>query len=194
MTVTLRDITTKCASYAGGDPAKGDEDRSGWLIGPVGRHRDSDLIEESNFGVVTDRLHMVDPEGLDYEIHRFGHWACGWIEEIAYRPGSAVASLVETFRADLDGYPILDEDHLSELECAAENDNWSGIMYDLRRQLIATYPDLGDLDDIDDDTLSDHASGLGESSEGWRRYSAHDTDRIAGRIAGSRTQSERIPQ
>jgi hypothetical protein len=93
-----------------------------WLIGPVGQHRDSDAIERSNFEVTTTRLNEIDPEGNDHEVHHFGHFAVGWVEEIATRPGSPCAALADDIRAQLEGYAILDEMHCSQLE-AEESDN-----------------------------------------------------------------------
>lgn len=87
-----------------------------WRIGPVGRSRESEPIEESNWRVMLRAYQEVDPEGTDHEVHYFRHWAVGWIEEVAYRPGSKVAEVAEQLRAQMANYPILDEHDLSELE------------------------------------------------------------------------------
>ena len=73
-------------------------DQQDWLVGPVGRTRDSELIDESNWDVTLARFAAVDPEEHDHEVIRFGYWACGWIEELITRPGSACARIAEEIR------------------------------------------------------------------------------------------------
>lgn len=87
-----------------------------WLIGPVGHSRDSEPLEESNWQVMLQAYSDADPAGDNYEVHRFGHWAVGWIEEVAVRPGSRCAEVATDLRKRLENYPILDEHHLSDLE------------------------------------------------------------------------------
>lgn len=91
--------------------AKGD-----WLVLPTGRNRDSEAIDESNFHAALERL---GGESDTVEVHRFGHWACGWYELIFTHPMrlTEVESLVD----DLENYPLLDEDDLSERE---SNERW----------------------------------------------------------------------
>lgn len=86
-----------------------------WLIGPVGHSRDSDSVEESNWEAMLEAYSAADPEGSNYEVHRFGHWAVGWIEEVAVRPGSRCADVAAELRARLEVYPILDEHRYSRL-------------------------------------------------------------------------------
>jgi hypothetical protein len=84
-------------------------------IGPCGRHRDSDALERSNAETAIAQLESVDPAG--YAILSFGHWAVGWVEEIAYDLGNAaMVAAVDAMRASLDDYPCLDETHYCELE------------------------------------------------------------------------------
>lgn len=87
-----------------------------WLVGPVGHHRDSDAVEESNWRAMCAEYARVDPGMADHEIHYFRHWAVGWVEEVAYRPGSKVAEVAAQLRARLDIYPVLDEFLLAEVE------------------------------------------------------------------------------
>jgi hypothetical protein len=103
-------------------PGCDDHEHATWLIGPVGHHRDSDTVEEANWQCVTERFAELDPEQSTWEIHRFGHWAVGWVEEIAYVPGSAVARAAAEFRRRLDNYPVLDEMRLEWLESELEGD------------------------------------------------------------------------
>ena len=51
-------------------------------------HRDSDLIQKSNYCVIKGKLedHIgALEEGQDVEIHTFNHWAVGWTENFAIR-------------------------------------------------------------------------------------------------------------
>lgn len=155
-------------------------DNSDWQIGPVGHSRDSDLVEESNWQSMLASYLAVDPDQTDHEVHRFGHFAVGWIEEVAYRPGSKVATIANTIRAQLKEYPILDELAYSELEFELESENWHEILRELRRQVVKGEPDLERfLDKLDDDALDEvlHKNHVcGESDgEGWRNYSQQDT-------------------
>jgi hypothetical protein len=81
--------------------------------GPVGRHRDSDALAESNFRVILADLQAVDER---VRAVRFGHWACGRIEEIAVPlDNPETVSRVAFWRRKLDGYPIADDMDYAEL-------------------------------------------------------------------------------
>lgn len=99
-----------------------DSDRSEWFVAPVVRTRDSGALETSNFSVVEAMLDEIDADGLDHETHRFGHWGPGWFEIIVVRPGSESHRRVLDVAADLERYPILDEEDLSRREVEAEID------------------------------------------------------------------------
>lgn len=184
--MNLNTLVRKAATL-GSLPGGSTEDHADWLIGPVGQHRDSDSIEESNFRVVIKAFQAIDPDENDHEVHRFGHFAVGWVEEIATRPGSACAALAQELRDQLDGYAILDEHDHSELESEQVSENMSEIMSELRRDLKRVYlkrhernPESDDasedeitdsLDEISDDDLlavaADHAT---EQRDGWGYY------------------------
>ena len=97
-------------------------DKWDWIILPTARNRDSDLLSESNFTVA---LQMLSGEGDKVEVHRFGHWACGYYEIIAVHPD--LARIAEEIEAALDGYPILDDEHFSELEHETAYGDWGSI-------------------------------------------------------------------
>lgn len=173
-----------------------------WIIGPVGVHRDSDSIARSNFAVACARLVTLDPDEVDHEVHRFGHFAVGWVEEIATRPGSPCAKLADEMRASLESYPILDDDHHSEVEAEDVSEAWPSIASGLRRSLTdsvdllrheyvdsESWPDLDGvrdhLDSLTDGQLAGLASGLGEASDGWIRYSASDLRGMAEDVVNS---------
>ena len=95
--------------------ASNDPPWSGVDIGPVGRHRDSEALDNSNFEVIYEDLKTRFPDSVD--VVHFGHWAVGWVEEIAYDPGNAdLVAAIEEWREKLDNYPVADEEHYSQLE------------------------------------------------------------------------------
>lgn len=171
-----------------------------WNIGPCGQTRDSDTIEESNFRVAVASLAAIDPDEQDHEVHRFGHWACGWIEEIATRPGSPCDVLANELRESIDSYPILNEHDHSQLECDLEAENFPSIMRDLKRDLLAEFKSRIDpedteampaddleewLDTLDDEKIYSLARDYGEASEGWISWSKRDVETIADKIVAS---------
>lgn len=70
-----------------------------WLVLPCGRNRDSSLMEESNFDTA---LKMLGGESDNVEIHRFGHWACGWFEIIIVRPDTPQAAIAHQIESKLE--------------------------------------------------------------------------------------------
>ncbi len=88
---------------------------SGVGMGPVGQHRDSDPLDKSNYIVVLKNLKERFGESVDDT--RFRHWAVGWVEEVVFDNGNAeVVAAVDEWRANLDDYPIADEEHHSQME------------------------------------------------------------------------------
>ena len=98
------------------------DDRQDWLVLPCGRNRDSEPFTESNF-VTT--LSLLGGESDTVEVHRFGHWACGWLEIILVDPASPAFAIAESIEDRLSNYPILDETDFSEREHTAANETWS---------------------------------------------------------------------
>jgi hypothetical protein len=84
-------------------------------LGPVGVHRDSDALARSNWAVVSGDLVSRFPESV--QVVRFGHWAVGWVEELAWDASTpAVVAAVDAWRERLANYPVADEEHFSETE------------------------------------------------------------------------------
>ena len=89
-------------------------DKGEWLQ-VISHTRDSSCLERSNFQVATKMMEDVDSEC--FEIERYSHWACGWIETLVIDPdnkaavekGNEIITLISQ-------YPILDEDHYSQLQ------------------------------------------------------------------------------
>ena len=98
---------------------EGLENKWDWLILPTTRNRDSDLLSESNFTVA---LRELGGEGDKVEVHRMGHWACGYYEIIIVHPD--LTSTAEEIESALAVYPVLDNMHFSELEYEAAYEDW----------------------------------------------------------------------
>jgi hypothetical protein len=92
-----------------------------WLVLPCGRNRDSECFDESNFAVA---VKMLGGEGENVQIHRFGHWACGWYELIVVRPDTDQAKIAHGIEESLENYPLLDDDDFSEREQVAADETW----------------------------------------------------------------------
>jgi hypothetical protein len=85
------------------------------------RHRDSGLVEESNF---QSALKMFNGESDTVKVIRFSHWLCGWIEMILIHESDkeSIDKGNEIEKA-LESYPILDEDDFYERE-SEKRDEW----------------------------------------------------------------------
>ena len=96
-----------------------------WLV-VVGQHRDSDVLERSNFQVAQERLEKVNPDC--YTIESENHWAVGWVEHLLVDPTNAAAiQEAEAMREAIEKYPILDEDHFSNLEYEEAAEYWANM-------------------------------------------------------------------
>jgi hypothetical protein len=88
---------------------------SGVAIGPVGQHRDSDTLARCNFDVIVRVL--VERFGDAVATVSFGHWAVGWVEEIASDAGREdVQTAIQGWRDALANYPVADETAWSAME------------------------------------------------------------------------------
>lgn len=105
-----------------------------YRVAPVTRHRDSQLIEESNWAAQLKILSKVDSEnedwgrdgGAPWEVVSENHWAVGWVEWVAVHPeaGPWIAAL-EKLGARLEEYPIADSDDLCEREAECARETWA---------------------------------------------------------------------
>ena len=133
----------------------------GYGLGPVGRSRDSDILEVSNFETI-----LADLTGIDdrVTVARFGHWAVGWVEEILCPLTPAIGERVAYWTGRLADYPVADEDDYSRREQEAIADAWDAWAgYDVRR------------------TIADILRALplvGEDDAALEREIAHREDRI----------------
>lgn len=90
-------------------PEQGD-----WLVAPCKRNRDSKSLDLSNWDKQIERLGGEHSQRV--QIHRFGHWACGWFEIVLINPRSKKAKIGAEIEKQLENYPVLDEDDFSARE------------------------------------------------------------------------------
>lgn len=107
-------------------------ERQDWFVVPVVQTRDSGAFEQSNFESARAMLRDAgvefgDDDASDAEIHRFGHWGPGWFEIIIVRPGSIAETTARAIEKRLDDYPILDEEHFSNLEWDRASTYWESM-------------------------------------------------------------------
>jgi hypothetical protein len=103
----------------------GDLDLSVWGFSPFGKHRDSDLLAESNFDYVLAALRRVSANSV--EVMRTSHWLVGWYEHIMVRTTAkkTMALLYELFER-YNNYIVLNEDDLARRECEQANAAYDG--------------------------------------------------------------------
>jgi hypothetical protein len=116
------------------------QDREEWLVLPCGTNRDADLLTESNFATACELLkgQCGEPGGCDdpgqqWEIHRFGHWACGWFEIILVKPDTEAHKVADEIQSDLENYLVLNEDDHTEHEQEAAQQVWKDCYTDKQR-------------------------------------------------------------
>ena len=100
-------------------------DQGDWIVVPVGQNRDSECLDQSNFATA---LALLGGESETVEVHRFGHWACGWVEIIIVDntvPSNVIA--VQGITDRLYNYPVLDDDDYSEREGAKIHEVWDNM-------------------------------------------------------------------
>lgn len=97
-------------------------ERGDWLQ-VLGRHRDSDLLSQSNFDCAYAMLTAINEDGV--AIESASHWAVGWVETILIDPAcAALVKEAESIQAALADYPVLDESDYCEREWNAVCEYW----------------------------------------------------------------------
>lgn len=86
-----------------------------------GQSRDSDALERSNFETAWTALQKF--EGV--ERVRESHWAVGWVEWIAIpADDSAALQVADEMCARWEDYPVLNDEHFSQLEQEEADLTW----------------------------------------------------------------------
>jgi hypothetical protein len=102
---TLQQAHGRDASYWG--------DRGEWIIAYT-KTRDADILDRANWESFLERL--ADANADDWTIETSGHWAVGHIDFLIVKPDTDAATIAKTARAELDEYPVLDDELHSRME------------------------------------------------------------------------------
>ena len=87
-----------------------------WSIGQFAVHRDSTLLDQSNWDAILKILEKQNFGAEDFQIVQTSHWAVGWVDHLAYRVlddngnVTPIHSLMVQLHDEIENYPILDED------------------------------------------------------------------------------------
>ena len=91
----------------------------------LGQDRESDALTRSNFECGLARL---GGESDTVRVVREKHWAVGWVEWIAVHESDAARlKAADDMLAALYAYPVLDEDHFSDLEWEEAAQYWRSL-------------------------------------------------------------------
>lgn len=120
-------------------PEQGD-----WLVAPCKRNRDSQSLDLSNWDKQIERLGGEHAQRV--QIHRFGHWACGWFEIVLINPRSKKAKIGREIEKELENYPVLDENDFSTREW---NNYLAAFKDDYQSQFISEIENFAEENDIE---------------------------------------------
>jgi hypothetical protein len=124
---------TTIGSVHSGPDASYYGDHSDWIINvELGIHRDSATIYRSNYTVLQNRLYEIDADQDDWHTESSSHWAVGWTENVVVRPQSKAHEILQQASIDIENYPLLDEEHYSELEHSEASDYWDSMSMEYR--------------------------------------------------------------
>ena len=91
----------------------------------LGQHRDSDSLTRSNF---ICGLREISGETETVLVVRERHWAVGWVEWIAiHKDDTKALELADQIMKRLEDYPVVNEDHWSDLEWNEAHDYWESM-------------------------------------------------------------------
>lgn len=88
----------------------------------LSQHRDSDSLTRSNFICF---LGALGGESDTVRVVRERHWAVGWVEWIAIHMSNQKAlEIADSILKRLEDYPVVDEDHWTDLETTEAYEYW----------------------------------------------------------------------
>jgi hypothetical protein len=116
---TLNEVMQRPSATDSLDNYLGATDFPGWYV-VLTHDRDSDCLQESNWRVALARL---GGESDNVEIHRFGHWACGWWEALCVKDDKVAEG--NKIQSELEAYPVLDDEDYSLLEHETATAVWN---------------------------------------------------------------------
>ncbi len=127
----------------------------------LGRNRDSSTLEDSNFG---RGLELIGGESETVMVVRESHWAVGWVEWVAiHESDHAALSQADEILCALSEYPVVDDEHYSNLEWEAIGAFWQREPIKWRAELCrdAEYTVMGARHDFPPGPVFDHIREMG---------------------------------
>jgi hypothetical protein len=117
------------------------EDADRWLVWYTSS-RDAGLLEQSNEQAINDRLRpFSEDDDPDLVFERHSHWAVGYLDGFSLRVVKADGTTTPAFeefcriKAELDAYPVLDEQDYSNREYVATLENYTSEMWRIKDEL-----------------------------------------------------------
>jgi hypothetical protein len=117
------------------------EDADRWLVWYTSS-RDAGLLEQSNEQAINDRLRpFSESDYPDLVFERHSHWAVSYVDGFSIRVFKADGSITPAFeefcriKAELDAYPVLDEQDYSNREYVATLENYTSAMWRIKGDL-----------------------------------------------------------
>jgi hypothetical protein len=167
------------------------DSREKWFVAPVSINRDSQPLAISNFEACKK---ILEDKQIEFEEHRFGHWANGWFEIILVSPDGM--NELKSIEESLNNYPVLDEMDLSEREYEDSVQTWNCFACKEFKRYVVEIFSLGErskniLNDIDNEILRGwHANNspydyemTGEGSsfrfDNWCKYNPERTKELS---------------
>ena len=111
----------------------------GYLPFGVVTRDDQDTLNLSNQQTILSEIQDINPKHI--EIQSNGHWACGWVEQIAVKlfhngkPTKAGLKALELYRR-IENYPVLDDSDYSEREYDATEDDICSYRKEFRQAVL----------------------------------------------------------
>ncbi len=100
------------------------KDKHNWLVCDISVNRDSNVLAQANWKALSKILAKFNG---DYEVLRFGHWACGWFEIVVIKPDSKCQEEVEKIEKAISDYPVICDITYSQMESEEISSIWSGL-------------------------------------------------------------------
>lgn len=120
----------------------------GWYVF-LGQHRGSDILTRSNFTCGFQAVQAVmskdsvpgdEDESATVQVVRESHWAVGWVEWIAiHESDSEALKVADEIAAALEDYPVVDDEHHSQLEEEEANRFWASLSVRERVEICQKY-------------------------------------------------------
>ena len=127
-----------------------------WLVAPLIKTRDCDLLSQSNWDYVIKLLEGSEDEDYDdYEVMSWNHWACGWFDMIVVKQGTRAHLLMNEVETSLESYPALDEEE------------WMKREYDEHHDVVYEHCDYLVRNELDLETLAVYAETYVDNIDDW---------------------------